>query len=106
MVTLAWPARALIDQRRAVASLRAENAAAQERVDGLRTSLQRWQDPAYAEAQARARLHFVRPGETAYVVVGPDTEPAPVEPRVVREERVPWFDTLWQSVQGASADAG
>ena len=36
----------------------------------------RWQDPAYVEAQARERLHYVLPGETRYVVLGPDEAPA------------------------------
>ncbi len=106
-VTLAWPARALVDQRRAVAALRAENRATEQRVADLRHSLDRWQDRAYVEAQARARLHFVRPGETAYVVIAPDTAPAPVTPRVPEAvAETPWFDALWQSVQGAAVDAG
>ena len=74
-VTLAWPARALLDQRRELSDLRADNQAAEQRVADLQKSLTRWQDKAYVEAQARARLHFIRPGETAYVVVGPDAAP-------------------------------
>ena len=105
-VTLAWPARALVDQRRTIAGLRAGNAAAEQRVIELQKSLNRWDDPAYIEAQARARLHFVRPGETAYVVVGPDAAPAPVTPRVFAPVKEAWYDTLWQSVEGAASDAG
>ncbi len=72
----------------------------------LTESLGKWRDPAYVEAQARARLHFVRPGETAYVVISPDSAPAAVTPRVAEPVRVAWFDSLWQSVEGAAADAG
>lgn len=105
-VTLAWPARALLDQRREVSALRADNRAAEQRVADLQKSLTRWQDKAYVEAQARARLHFIRPGETAYVVVGPDAAPAAVTPRVIAPVTVAWYDTLWQSVEGAAADGG
>ena len=35
----------------------------------LQAAEARWDDPAYVEAQARARLHFVRPGEVGYVVL-------------------------------------
>jgi cell division protein FtsB len=104
-VTLAWPARALLDQRRAVSQLRADNTAAAQRVADLEKSLARWHDAAYVEAQARARLHFVRPGETAYVVLGPDAAPPAVTPRVVTPVKTAWFDALWQSVEGASTDA-
>ena len=41
------------------------------RVAGCRRSRRRWDDPAYVEAQARERLHFVMPGETSYVVLEP-----------------------------------
>ena len=105
-VTLAWPARALLDQRRAVSQMRTDNAAAEQRVLDLEKSLARWNDDAYVEAQARARLHFVRPGETAYVVLGPDAAPPAVTPRVVTPVQTAWYDALWQSVEGASTDAG
>lgn len=104
-VTLAWPARALVEQHRQVSALRAGNVATEQRVAELQHQLQRWQDPAYVEAQARARLHFVRPGETPYVVLGSQSTPAQVTPRVVERVRTPWYDALWQSVQGAASDA-
>jgi cell division protein FtsB len=106
VVTLAWPARALVEQRRDVAELRADNTATQQRVADLQREIDRWQDPAYVEAQARARLHFVLPGETPYVVLGPQSTPAQVTPRVVERTLTPWYDGLWQSVQGAATDAG
>jgi Septum formation initiator len=105
-VTLAWPARALLDQRREVNQVRADNSAAAQRVADLEKSLSRWNDDAYVEAQARARLHYVRPGETAYVVLGPDAAPPAVTPRVVTTVQTAWYTALWQSVEGASTDAG
>lgn len=38
----------------------------------LEQELERWEDPAYVEAQARTRLGWVMPGEIGYRVVGPD----------------------------------
>ncbi len=105
-VTLAWPARALLDQRREVAALRAENQATLQRISDTQAALDRWQDRAYVESQARARLHFVRPGETAYVVVGPGEQTPQVTAPPVEVAKAPWFDTLWKSVEGAAADAG
>lgn len=105
-VTLAWPARALVEQRREVAALRAENQQTLQGISDTQAALNRWQDRAYVEAQARARLHFVRPGETAYVVVVPGQETAQVAPRPLEVPKAPWFDTLWKSVDGAATDAG
>ncbi len=89
-----------------MAALRAENQATLQRISDTQGALDRWQDRAYVESQARARLHFVRPGETAYVVVGPGEEATQLAPRPVEPAKSPWFATLWKSVEGAAADAG
>src|SRR5690625_6013579 len=52
--------------------LEQEDEAAEEREAHLRAELARWEDPAYVAAQARERLAFVMPGETAYKVIDPD----------------------------------
>uniref|UniRef100_UPI0013002219 FtsB family cell division protein n=1 Tax=Desertihabitans aurantiacus TaxID=2282477 RepID=UPI0013002219 len=67
--------RIYLNQQSEAAEARAEIAATQQRIDTLRDHLDRWQDPAYVQAQARARLGWVMPGETGYVVLGPDGEP-------------------------------
>lgn len=100
LVAYAWPAREYVRQRRDIAALRAEEAAAQLRVDTLERTKQRWQDPAYVEAQARQRLHFVRPGETAYVVLRPE-QPASAPAEKAQAPAPPWFDALWETVRAA-----
>jgi cell division protein FtsB len=92
-------------ERAAVDALRAQVAAAQARNDDLSADLDRWNDPAYVAAQARERLSFVMPGETAWRVVDPQTvpgeapDPAPVVEPTPADR--PWYLTVWQSVQGA-----
>lgn len=93
-------------ERAAVDALRAQVAAAQARNDDLAADLARWDDPAYVAAQARARLSFVMPGETAWRVVDPETvpgeEPDPATtPGVAEAPALPWYATVWQSVQAA-----
>ena len=72
-----------------------------------RSRARRWNDPAYVEAQARERLHFVMPGETAYVVLdarrgaGPPTAScASCPPRSTASRGI---TELWHSVEAPAA---
>lgn len=82
LVTLIPTLRAYLGQRSQIAQLEQEFEEAETREDDLRAELARWEDPAYVAAQARDRLSFVMPGETAYKVIDPDTvdEDAPDVP--------------------------
>ena len=93
-------------EKTAVDALRARVAAAQQQNDDLDADLARWDDPAYITAQARERLSFVMPGETAWRVVDPETVPgeAPdpvVAPTAAPVPDAPWYGTVWQSIQAA-----
>lgn len=67
--TLAPTVALLVEQRQDIADLQAQVAAQEENVDDLEAEVAQWDDPAYIEAQARDRLFYVYPGETAYVVL-------------------------------------
>ena len=88
--------RQVADARERLASLEAENAALTADVAALGTD-------AEIEKLAREKLGYVRPGETAYVVLDPpgtpDTEETvEVEPPVVEAT---WVDKLWAFLTGA-----
>ena len=98
------PLRAFFTQRADIATLRAETALQEQQVAALKAAKQKWDDPAYVEAQARARLHFVMPGEIGYVVLGPDEAPAPsAKKRAVVADKA-WFSKMWGSVAAADAN--
>ena len=103
VTTLALPIREFLQQRSAIAALEHQLDYGRARVDTLRQQKQKWQDPSFIEAQARARLHFVYPGEIGYVVLSPqDVQDARVVATPARSTPVtPWFATLWSSVQQA-----
>ena len=93
-----------------VAEARAQN-------EDLTAELDRWTDDAYVAAQARERLAFVLPGETAFRVVDPEIVPDPAAPivdatgsgpaLVAAGTTTPWYTTIWESVQVAgAADVG
>jgi cell division protein FtsB len=70
VVALAYPTRQWISQRSEIADQQRQVERARKAVKTLRDERARWQDPAYVERQAREHLHYVRPGETGYTVVG------------------------------------
>ncbi len=105
VVSAALPLREFFAQRGQIAQLEQKRALHEARVKALETQLRQWQDPAYVAAQARSRLHFVLPGETAYVLLAPSAAPVPADQsragvRATGPE-APWYSQVWGSVQAA-----
>lgn len=103
-ISLAYPLREYLSQRGEIGDYRERVAEQKQRVDELRKAKDRWDDPAYVEAQARERLRYVMPGETSFVVLEADEVPAPdgvVVPAPAVADRRPWFADLWRSVEVA-----
>jgi len=104
-LAVALPFKIWLAQRGEISSLQAQTHAQQQHVEQLQRQQQQWQDPAYIEQQARLRLHYVMPGEKAYIVLGrakPKTAAkttTPAAPAVTG----PWYSRLWQTVQIAGA---
>lgn len=104
IVTNVVPFRQVVDQRTEIklardqlASLVAENATLTQQVGALET-------PIEIERIAREKLGYVRPGETAYVVINPEVEPAvsssPALATATSDE-ANWFEKLWAYLTGA-----
>jgi hypothetical protein len=102
VATLAVPVRAWLDQREEIAELEDQVASGQMLVEELRIEKLRWADPAFIAAQARRRLHFVRPGEIGYTTIG--TEDLPEELAVAEVQEIApqlWYERLWKSIAEA-----
>jgi cell division protein FtsB len=103
-ISLAYPLREYLSQRGEIGDYRAQVLAQQQRVTALQKANARWKDPAYVKEQARERLHFVMPGETSYIVLGPHDSSDPnarQDPQLQTDDRRPWFTDLWHSVEVA-----
>ncbi len=104
--------RAYLAQEAQNAQLRRQVAAAEAHNGDLTAQLARWNDQAYVIAQARERLAYVLPGETAYRVVDPQSAPtAPKAPTsgpsgAADGSTAPWYVNLWGSVQAAGQISG
>ena len=107
-LTQVVPTRQILDSQRQVnaaraqlASLQADNARLEADVTALGTD-------AEIEKLAREKLGYVRPGETAYVVLDPPEEDrAPAASPGLSElpERQTWVDQLWDFLTGADLES-
>ncbi|NLG56219.1 MAG: septum formation initiator family protein [Rhodococcus sp.] len=105
------PLQNYLGQRARITRLEEQVAQAQSRVDDLQAELERWQDPDWIARQARSRLAYVFPGETAYRVIDPEyitdalagaeVDPATAPTVLLGITEVPWYTAIWDSVQVA-----
>ncbi|WP_424213416.1 FtsB family cell division protein [Streptomyces sp. BI20] len=101
VVALAYPMRQYVAQRSEIGELREAALRDRTELERLRDEKARWQDPAYAERQARARLNYVRPGEIGYTLIDP--EAAAEEEQRARQDPAdrPWYSNVWDGVDKA-----
>jgi cell division protein FtsB len=107
VVSYASSMRAYLQQREHINTLRQQIAASKADIAASEREKRRWRDPAYVEAQARARFGWVLPGETSYQVLdangnpltGDDelTDPATVAP----EKPKAWWSTAYSTLEAA-----
>jgi len=69
LIVLAPSLRILVEQQNEITALERRVAEQQALVDELQTDIDRWQDPAYIESQARDRLLYVYPGDITYLII-------------------------------------
>ncbi len=112
IVAIALPFKIWLSQRGDLSSLNAQIRRAQERVAELHAQDQKWNDPAYIAAQAHKRLHYVMPGQSNRVVLGPKPThrqqaiaAAIAHPAAPPVSDGPWYSQLWQSMQTAGDPA-
>lgn len=97
-----------VDQRREVTQLEQQIESQTEQIATLEDEVEQWSDPDYIERNARERLRFVRPGETAFTIIDDTgevlTEPLPGMAAVTNEihETRPWYGEVWESVKSAN----
>ena len=101
LVVLAPSLRILVEQRQQIAELERTVAEQQAAVEGLETEIDRWQDPAYIEAQARGRLLYVYPGDISYLVIDDGLTPESGDGQPISDQiqttRVDWTRALLSS---------
>lgn len=100
-LSLAYPIREYIAQRREIAALREQQRTAQQQVEQLARHKQRLGDESYIKREARRRLHYCMPGEKCYVVLDGSNPSGQAARQGSPPRTPPWYVTLWRSVEAA-----
>ena len=98
-LSLAYPVREYIAQRRQIDQLQAQSQATTAELGRLRAEAQRLNEPAYIEQQAQDRLHMCLPKHKCYVIINPPQPAAKAPANPV--PGTPWYERVWSSVQQA-----
>jgi len=99
-LSLAYPVREYIAQRRQIDQLEAQHQMLTNELRHLEGQQGRLNDPAYVEQLARDKLHLCLRGDTCYVIIG--SNPGRPGGRTDAASLTPWYERVWQSVQQAN----
>ena len=107
VVSYASSMRAYLQQRDQINGLRERIAASKADIADAEREKRRWHDPAYVEAQARARFGWVLPGETSYQVLDANGKPLTGEDELTDPSKVApakpraWWSKAYSTVEAA-----
>jgi hypothetical protein len=76
-------------------------------LDDAAAELAKWNDPEYVASQARARLHFVFPGERQYIIIGNGEITEGEQETKVSEQLpigLPWYSRLISSITSTNVN--
>lgn len=99
LATIMNPLRIYYEGRSEIARMSEEIQAKQEEKERLTEELERYSSEAYRREQVRRRLGVIDQGETAFRIVDPEMDNAPVI-ATEQEGRAPgsWWELLWLSI--------
>lgn len=110
-ITLAPPVQHYFVQRAQISALQSNVSDNARQLAAARAELEKWRDPAYIKSQARARLHYVLPGEREYIVIGAngssennESTAAPVSEQFPLG--IPWYSRVISSITSVGAAGG
>jgi cell division protein FtsB len=98
-LSLAYPVREYIAQRRQIDQLEVQRQAIAAKLGMLQEQQRELSSNAYVEQQAESKLHMCLPRQTCYVVISP--QPPRAKAAAARAPGLPWYERLWSSVQQA-----
>jgi cell division protein FtsB len=99
-LSLAYPVREYISQRRQIDQLLAQSARITLHRKQLEAENKLLHSPVYIAEQARDRLHMCLPTQMCYEIIGTSRKPKAIAATVAVS---PWYGRMWSSVQQANA---
>jgi cell division protein FtsB len=97
-LTLAYPVREYISDRRQIDQLATANAHLAAQVKHMRAEARSLNSPAVIAREARDNLHMCFPSQTCYEVILPASRHGRSAAKPIG---TPWYGRLWESVQKA-----
>jgi cell division protein FtsL len=98
-LSLAYPIREYIAERRQIDQLEAQNAQLAVSVQRLKSAQRAISSPGYIEQMARDELHMCFPAQTCYVIIPAKSR---THEKAGRAQPVTsWYGALWASVRQA-----
>ena len=103
-LSLAYPVREYVNQRRQIDALVAQQQSMLAQVKSLQAQQARLNNSAYIEQLARQELNMCFPGTRCYIVEGGQRQSGATA-QAAKPGPAPWYDKLWHSVQQADGSA-
>jgi cell division protein FtsB len=98
-LSLAYPVREYIAQRRQIDQLQAQRQAIALELGRLEQQQKLLNSNAYVEQQAEDKLHMCPPADKCYVII--NRPPPPGKAIADHAPGTPWYERLWSSVRQA-----
>jgi cell division protein FtsL len=98
-LSLAYPVREYIAQRRQIDQLEAQRQAIAIELGRLEQEQRLLSSNAYVEQQAQDKLHMCPPAEKCYVII--NRPPPPGKAVAAHVSGTPWYERVWSSVRQA-----
>jgi cell division protein FtsB len=98
-MSLAYPVREYIGQRRQIDQLEAQQQSIAAQLSRLEKQHRQLTSNGYVEQQAQDRLHMCKPTQKCYVIINPT--PPRSKTAAAHAPGSPWYQRLWSSVQEA-----
>jgi cell division protein FtsB len=98
-LSLAYPVREYIAQRRQIDQLEAQQFQIVVQLKSLEAQQRQTSSSAYIEREARDKLHMCLPTEKCFVIISGKSHAG--RPPPVQVAASPWYQRLWSSVQQA-----
>ncbi|GII88826.1 septation ring formation regulator EzrA [Sphaerisporangium siamense] len=105
-MSLAYPVREFVAQRRLIAQLEHQQAQALKDLQELGERGRQLSDREYLARLAKSRLHFCEAGEKCIVVRDTSKKAARPQAGATPSPSPPWYQTLWESVEAADRGTG
>ena len=105
-MSLAYPVREYISNRRDLSALHDEKAKVDAEARRIAEQSQAIKDPNNIKRRAKQELHYCGAGEKCYVVMDTPREQGQSAVKQQAAAQPPWYQTLWESVEAADSGKG